>query len=45
MIAWIIRKKRLKFAQDNYSLLGGVSPIVGHTKRLVRRLEKEVDGD
>ncbi len=45
MIGWIIRKKRLKEAQHNYSLLGGVSPIVGHTKRLVRRLAKEVDAD
>ncbi len=45
MIGWLIRKKRLKVAQDNYSLLGGVSPIVGHTKRLIRRLEKIVDVD
>lgn len=45
MIGWIIRKRRLKEAQHNYNLLGGVSPIVGHTKRLVRRLAKEVDAD
>ncbi|MGB3750701.1 MAG: ferrochelatase [Arcobacteraceae bacterium] len=45
MIGWLIRKKRLKEAQHNYSLLGGISPIVGHTKRLIRRLEKEVDAD
>lgn len=45
MIGWIIRKKRLKEAQHNYSLLGGVSPIVGHTKRLIRRLAKDVDAD
>ena len=45
MIGWIIRKKRLKEAQHNYSLLGGVSPIVGHTKRLKRRLENIVDAD
>jgi ferrochelatase len=45
MIGWIIRKKRLKESQHNYSLLGGVSPIVGHTKRLIRRLEKDVDAD
>ena len=45
MIGWIIRKKRLKEATHNYALLGGVSPIVGHTKRLIRRLEKEVDAD
>lgn len=45
MIGWIIRKKRLNEAQHNYSLLGGVSPIVGHTKRLIRRLAKDVDAD
>jgi ferrochelatase len=45
MIGWIIRKKRLKEATHNYELLGGVSPIVGHTKRLIRRLEREVDAD
>jgi ferrochelatase len=45
MIGWLIRKKRLKASQYNYSLLGGVSPIVGHTKRLIRRFEKLVDAD
>jgi len=45
MIGYIIRKKRLKEAQHNYSLLGGVSPIVGHTKRLIRRLEEDNDID
>ena len=45
MIGWLIRRKRLKEATYNYSLLGGISPIVGHTKRLIRRLEKEVDAD
>ena len=45
MIGWLIRRSRLKEAQHNYSLLGGMSPIVGHTKRLIRRLEKEVDAD
>jgi len=45
MIGWLIRKKRLKEATHNYNLLGGVSPIVGHTKRLVRRLAKKVDAD
>jgi len=45
MIGWIIRKKRLKEATHNYAKLGGVSPIVGHTKRLIRRLSKEVDAD
>jgi ferrochelatase len=45
MIGWLIRRQRIKEATHNYSLLGGVSPIVGHTKRLIRRLEKEVDAD
>lgn len=45
MIGWIIRKKRLAEATHNYAQLGGVSPIVGHTKRLKRRLAKEVDAD
>jgi len=45
MIGWLIRRKRIEEATHNYSLLGGVSPIVGHTKRLIRRLEKEVDAD
>jgi len=45
MIGWFIRRNRLEEATKNYSLLGGISPIVGHTKRLIRRLEKEVDAD
>lgn len=45
MIGFLITKLRLKEAKHNYSLLGGVSPIVGHTKRLVRRLNKEVEAD
>ncbi len=45
MIAWLITTLRLKEATHNYSLLGGMSPIVGHTKRLVRRLSKELDTD
>ncbi len=45
MIGYIIRKKRLKEATYNYAQLGGVSPIVGNTKRLVRRLDKVVDAD
>ncbi len=43
MIAWLITSKRLGEAQENYSLLGGMSPIVGHTKRLVRRLNRVLD--
>ena len=45
LIASIIVFKRLEIAKENYSKLGGMSPIVGHTKRLVRRLNKELDAD
>jgi ferrochelatase len=45
MIGQIIIFKRLKESQKNYEKLGGMSPIVGHTKRLVRRLNKELDAD
>ena len=45
MIAQIIISKRLKESKANYAKLGGMSPIVGHTKRLVRRLNKELDAD
>jgi ferrochelatase len=42
-IAKLITFMRLDEAKYNYSLLGGVSPIVGHTKRLVRRLKEIID--
>lgn len=45
MIAWLITTLREKEAKHNYSLLGGMSPIVGHTKRLMRRVQKSVDAD
>lgn len=45
MIGYIIRKRRLKEATHNYSLLGGMSPIVGQTKRLVKKLSDRVDAD
>ncbi|MCT7461523.1 ferrochelatase [Aliarcobacter cryaerophilus] len=45
LIAKLIIYKRLNIAKDNYRKLGGVSPIVGYTKRLVRRLQKVVDAD
>ncbi|QKF66953.1 ferrochelatase [Arcobacter venerupis] len=45
MIGQIIISKRLKESKANYAKLGGMSPIVGHTKRLVRRLNKELDAD
>ncbi|MGE4462225.1 MAG: ferrochelatase [Arcobacter sp.] len=45
LIGAIIVSKRLEIAKENYRKLGGISPIVGHTKRLVRRLSKMVDAD
>jgi ferrochelatase len=45
IIAFLITNLRVKEAKENYSLLGGMSPIVGHTKRLVRRLNKKYDED
>lgn len=43
MIAMFIINSRLKEAKGNYKVLGGMSPIVGHTKRLVRRLNDELE--
>lgn len=45
LIAKLIIYKRLNIAKENYRELGGISPIVGYTKRLVRRLQKVVDAD
>lgn len=45
MISSLIVFKRLEIAKQNYKELGGMSPIVGHTKRLVRRLNKQLDAD
>ena len=45
LIAKLIIYKRLNIAKENYRKLGGMSPIVGHTKRLVRRLNRELDAD
>lgn len=45
MIGFMITNLRKKEAKENYKALGGMSPIVGHTKRLVRRLEKEIDAN
>ena len=45
IIASIIVYKRLEIAKENYRKLGGMSPIIGHTKRLVRRLNEELDAD
>lgn len=45
MIGFMITTMREKSAKENYKELGGMSPIVGHTKRLVRRLNKAFDED
>lgn len=45
MIGLLITTLRKKEAKENYAALGGMSPIVGHTKRLVRRLNKTLDAD
>lgn len=45
MIGFMITSMREKEAKQNYMHLGGMSPIVGHTKRLVRRLNKVLDAD
>ncbi len=45
MIGLLITTLRTKEAKENYAQLGGMSPIVGHTKRLVRRLNRVLDAD
>lgn len=45
MIGFMITSLRKKEAKENYKQLGGMSPIVGHTKRLARRLGKQIDAD
>lgn len=45
LIAKLIISSRLEESKGNYRLLGGMSPIVGHTKRLVRKLNKILDAD
>lgn len=45
MIAWFITSRRHKESEHNYSLIGGKSPIVGHTRRVVDALSQNVDAD
>lgn len=45
IIAWFITSRRLKEAQENYARLGGKSPIVEHTRRVVAALSRHVDAD
>ncbi|CAA6814258.1 MAG: Ferrochelatase, protoheme ferro-lyase (EC [uncultured Sulfurovum sp.] len=43
MIAWFITTTRLKEAKSNYAHLGGKSPILGYTEKLVKALESKID--
>jgi len=45
MIAWFITTTRLKEAKSNYAELGGKSPILGHTEKLVEALESKIDAN
>jgi ferrochelatase len=42
LLAFLITQGRLKAATANYARIGGASPIVGHTKRLVEKLRSEL---
>lgn len=44
-IAWLITSRRVSEASHNYASLGGKSPIVDHTRRVVEMLQKEVDAE
>ncbi|WP_348653140.1 ferrochelatase [uncultured Sulfurimonas sp.] len=45
-IRWIISKlitfTRTEFAQNNYALIGGKSPLVGYTQKLIEKLESSI---
>lgn len=45
MIAWLITSRRHKEAEYNYTLIGGKSPIVDHTRRVVDALSERIDAD
>ena len=45
LISKAIIAKRLKSAISNYELLGGKSPLVGHTQKLINKLKTKVDAD
>lgn len=45
LIAWLITSRRHKEAEHNYALLGGKSPIVDHTRRVVHALSARLDAD
>ena len=41
-IAFMIVRSRKKEARSNYAMLGGKSPLVGYTKKLVKKLQLEL---
>ena len=43
MIAKLITWQRKKEAKSNYEALGGKSPLVGYTKKLIEKLERNID--
>ncbi len=45
LIAWLITSRRHKEAQHNYAELGGKSPIVDHTRRVVQALSERLDAE
>ncbi len=45
IIAWFITSRRSKEAMHNYARLGGVSPIIAHTRNVVHALSVRIDAD
>lgn len=45
LIAWLITSRRLKESEHGYGLIGGKSPIVDHTKRLINALSQHIDAE
>ncbi len=45
LVAKIVVAKRASLAAGNYEQIGGKSPIIEHTKKLISRLEQVVDAD
>ena len=43
LIAWLITSRRHREAMTNYALLGGKSPIISHTRRVVEALSDSVN--
>lgn len=40
LVAFLITRSRLNAAKENYARIGGGSPILGHTKKLLAKLQK-----